>query len=232
MSKEAGLGQNQPQKKERHRTKGETPMSESNKYHQIAAKEFSPSIYNLDGISKASVEEHLKLYKGYVNKYNEIMQKLAGVDKSTANQVYSDLRSLKVDLSFAIGGVKNHEIYFSHLGGGSKKPEGTLSEAIEKNFGSYEAYLTDLKQSGMAARGWVWTALDLDYGYLFNYLGDAQNTFPVWNAVPILALDVYEHAYFQDYGTVRANYIDAFIRNVNWDEIQKNYDIAQSRLKT
>ena len=62
----------------------------------------------------------------------------------------------------------------------------------------------------MAARGWAWTAYDWDEGRLFNYLGDAQNTFPVWNATPLVALDVYEHAYFLDYQTDRASYIDAF----------------------
>ena len=53
-------------------------------------------------------------------------------------------------------------------------------------------------------------------GALFNYLGDAQNTFPVWNATPLVALDVYEHAYFLDYQTDRASYVDAFFENLDW----------------
>jgi len=199
--------------------------------HQIKAKTFKESIYSMEGISRKTVEEHLKLYNGYVNKYNEVMQKLEGVDKSTANQVYSDLRSLKVDLTFAIGGVKNHEIYFSHLGGKGGNPTGSLLKAIEAHFGSFENYIVDLKQSGLAARGWVWTALDLDYGYLFNYLGDAQNSFPVWNAVPILALDVYEHAYFIDHGAARAAYLEAFVKNLDWNEVAGNYETALKRLK-
>jgi len=197
----------------------------------IKAKSFKESIYSMEGISRKTVEEHLKLYNGYVNKYNEIMKKLEGVDKSTANQVFSDLRALKVDLSFAIGGVKNHEIYFSHLGGKGGKPSGELLKALEANFGSFDNYLADLKQSGLAARGWVWTALDLDYGYLFNYLGDAQNTFPVWNAVPILALDVYEHAYFIDHGAARAAYLEAFVKNLDWEEVAANYEKAVKKLK-
>jgi Fe-Mn family superoxide dismutase len=68
----------------------------------------------------------------------------------------------------------------------------------------------------MAGRGWAWTAYDWDEGRLFNYLGDAQNTFPVWNATPLVALDVYEHAYFLDYQTDRASYIEAFFRNLDW----------------
>ena len=68
----------------------------------------------------------------------------------------------------------------------------------------------------MAGRGWAWTAYDWDEGKLFNYIGDAQNTFPVWNATPLVALDVYEHAYFLDYQTDRAAYIEAFLRNLDW----------------
>ena len=68
----------------------------------------------------------------------------------------------------------------------------------------------------MAGRGWAWTAYDWDEGRLFNYIGDAQNTFPIWNATPLVALDVYEHAYFLDYQTDRASYIDAFFDNLDW----------------
>ena len=84
------------------------------------------------------------------------------------------------------------------------------------DFRSIEAWRSDLKATGMAARGWAWTAYDWDEGRLFNYLGDAQNTFPVWNATPLVALDVYEHAYFLDYQTDRASYIDAFFANLDW----------------
>ena len=99
--------------------------------HQLTAKQFK-SIRALDGISEKTMTEHYKLYQGYVNKYNEIMTKLESVDLKTANQIFSDLRSLKVDLTFAIGGVKNHEIYFEHLGGKGGEPAGKLKQAIEK----------------------------------------------------------------------------------------------------
>ena len=65
-------------------------------------------------------------------------------------------------------------------------------------------------------RGWAWAAYDWDEGRLVNYVGDAQNTFPIWNATPLVALDVYEHAYFLDYQTDRASYIEAFFRNLDW----------------
>ena len=68
----------------------------------------------------------------------------------------------------------------------------------------------------MAGRGWAWTAYDWDEHRLFNHLGDSQNTYPVWNATPLVALDVYEHAYFLDFQTDRASYIDAFLANLDW----------------
>src|SRR5205085_7183864 len=84
-------------------------------WKDLEAKKFA-SIRELEGISARTMEEHYELYKGYIGKTNEIQKKLDTVDRTTANQIYSDLRALRVDLSFATGGVKNHEIYFAHLG--------------------------------------------------------------------------------------------------------------------
>ena len=194
-------------------------MSVVFEYEQIAPRALKPALLELDGISRAAVEAHYKLYEGYVAKRNEILGRLSSVDTDAANQVFSDVRALKVDLSFAIGGIKNHELYFEHLGGTGGDPTGAVAGLLERDFGSVEAWRADLKATGMAARGWAWTAYDWDEGHLFNYIGDAQNTFPVWNATPLVALDVYEHAYFLDYQTDRASYIDAFFDNLDWDVV-------------
>jgi len=77
-------------------------------FSEIAPRPLRPEVLELEGISRATVEAHHKLYVGYVNKRNEILGKLGDADPSAANQVYSDLRALKVDLTFAIGGIKNH----------------------------------------------------------------------------------------------------------------------------
>jgi Fe-Mn family superoxide dismutase len=199
-------------------------------FEEITARELKPALFELDGISRASVEAHHKLYQGYVNKRNEILGKLAAVDLASANQVYSEIRALKVELSFAIGGIKNHEIYFEHLGGDGGDPDGLIGRLIARDFGSAAAWRADLKATGMAGRGWAWTAYDWDEGRLFNYVGDAQNTFPIWNATPLVALDVYEHAYFLDYQTDRASYIDAFLDNLDWatiDDWASRYQIPK-----
>ena len=186
---------------------------------EIRPRELKPALLDLDGISRTTVDAHFRLYQGYVAKRNEILGRLADVDLDAGNQVYSDLRALKVDLTFAIGGIKNHEIYFDHLGGEGGDPVGAIGGLIDRDFGSARAWRADLAATGMAARGWAWTAYDWDEGRIFNYIGDAQNTFPVWNATPLVALDVYEHAYFLDYQTDRAAYIDAFLRNLDWSVV-------------
>jgi superoxide dismutase, Fe-Mn family len=190
-------------------------------HEEIAPRQLKPALYELDGISREAVEAHYKLYEGYVSKRNEILGKLGGIDLSAANQVYSEIRALKVELSFAIGGVKNHEVYFEHLGGDGGDPDGALGALIDRDFGSADAWRADLKASGMAGRGWAWTAYDWDEGRLFNYVGDTQNTYPIWNATPLVALDVYEHAYFLDYRTDRASYIDAFFNNLDWATVNE-----------
>jgi superoxide dismutase, Fe-Mn family len=179
------------------------------------------SIRELDGISEKTMTEHYKLYEGYVKKSNEIMEKLENVDKSTANQIYSDLRELKLELSFALNGARNHEIYFAHLGGNGAEPKGVVGQLIERDFGSFEKFKEDMKQTGLAARGWVWLAYDWQTNKLFNFLGDAQNAFPIWNCSVLVALDTYEHAYWIDQGSARAPYIDAFFKNLNWDYIEE-----------
>jgi len=196
----------------------------------MAWKELTPktfaSIRELNGISQRTQEEHYELYKAYCAKTNEIQKKLDTVDRTTANQIFSDLRSLRVDLSFAIGGVKNHEIFFGHLGGKGGQPERRTAELINRDYPSYDAWLADFKASGLAARGWVWLAYDHDFNCLTTTVGDAQNTFPLWNATPILAMDVYEHAYWLDYGRARAKYIEAFFNNLDWGVVEQNLERA------
>ena len=185
-------------------------------FDEIAPRELKPDLLELDGISRAAVEAHYRLYQGYVAKRNEILAALDGVDLASANQVYSEVRALKLDLTFAIGGIKNHELYFDHLGGVGGDPKGAFGQLVARDFGSVADWKADLKATGLAGRGWAWTAYDWDERRLSNYIGDAQNTYPIWNATPLVALDVYEHAYFVDFGTDRGAYIDAFFDNLDY----------------
>ena len=185
-------------------------------FEPIAARPLKPALLRLDGISRATMEAHHRLYSGYVAKRNEIVERLPSADLSTANQVHSEVRALKVELSFAVGAIKNHDVYFEHLGGSGGDPDGAFRKLVERDFDSVGRWRDDLRATAMAGRGWAWTAYDWDERRLLNLIGDSQNTFPVWNATPLVALDVHEHAYFLDFQTDRAAYIDAFFANVDW----------------
>src|SRR3954465_6242725 len=129
------------------------------RFEEIAPRPLRTEVYELDGISRASVEAAYKLYEGYVGKGNEILRKLADAELAVANQVFSEFRALKVDLSFAIGGIKNHGLSFGPLGGGGGDPDGAFGDLVDRHFGSVDVWRADLKATGMAGRGWALTAL-------------------------------------------------------------------------
>jgi len=182
---------------------------------------------DLNGISFKSITEHFKLYEGYVKKTNEIRNRLEATDKSLANSAYSEIGELKRQESFSLDGVKLHEVYFGILGG-SGKAEGKVVEMIIRDFGSIENWIVDMTASGLSARGWVITSYDFAEKTLRNYSADAHNIGIIAGTAPLIALDVYEHAYFMDYGVNRKGYIDAFFKNLNWqkiDTIAKEYGL-------
>lgn len=175
---------------------------------------------DLEGITLKMLEQHFKLYEGYVKKTNEIQAKLETTDKSSANGVYSEIGEMKRQETFAVNGMKLHEVYFGHLQG-SGEPVGDLVKMIEADFGSLDAWKEDLIATGMSARGWAITAFDLKDNRLHNYGSDAHNVGAVWGAIPVIVLDVYEHAYFMDYGVSRKAYIDSFFKNLDWSFANK-----------
>ncbi len=205
--------------------------SKGSTHANIIAKPLPPKVYNTEkaGISRKTHDEHYKLYQSVVKKVNEIREKLGAMpapDPAKSSAIYSDIRELKVEYSFALGGVKNHELYFNHIGGTGGEPTGDIADLIKQAFGSFAGWKADLKATGIAARGWVWLAHDYTDNSLFNYIGDSQNTYPTWNATPLLGLDVYEHAYYLDFGTARAKYIDAFFEVIDWDAVNANLKLA------
>ena len=178
----------------------------------------------LNAISERSLAEHYKLYAGYVERYNELTLRLDAVRGRGTIMAIAELESLKVDVTFALGAIKNHEIYFGMLGPEGDAPRGSLEAAIIKGFGSVANYMIDLKHTAAAARGWAWTVYDLDYGHLFNYPGTAQNAMPVPNVLPILAIDLYGHAYFYDFGTNKTAYVEAVIQDVAWERVGRRFE--------
>lgn len=180
------------------------------------------------GISEKTMAiHHGKLYTGYVNKSNEILDKLKTLrasGKVEGNTTYSELRALKDGETFAINGVYLHENYFDLLGGdgdSNRAPE--LTAAMAKKWGSVEAIVNWFNVCALAARGWSILCWDPHIGELRHYNGDAHNQGGVWGCIPIIALDVYEHAYFIDHGSDRKAYLEVFWKNLDWAKAEEIY---------
>lgn len=167
----------------------------------------------LKGISQKTIDIHWgKLYQGYVKKWQELQEKSkAGTS-----------RDLKVEESFLADAVILHEAYFDMLGG-SGETSGDIIKVIEKDFGSIEKWQEEFKNLGIVSRGWVVLAYDFNDGVLRNYIADSHNSYGIWGAAPIVVLDMYEHAYFIDFGSDKKAYIEAFFQNLNWDAIDKKF---------
>ena len=190
----------------------------------------------LDGISKKTNDiHHGKLYKSYVDKANEVGEELGKlrdeIVTGTApggNTTYSKLRALKLGESFAVNGIYLHEWFFGALGGdGDYKKAPKLSAAISEKWGSVENFQKYFGECAMAARGWAVLVWDLHEKKLKQYNGDVHDH-AVWGCIPVIALDVYEHAYFIDHGSDRRAYIAAFWKNLNWEVLEQAFVKAKA----
>lgn len=169
-------------------------------------------------------EHHDVLYAGYCKNLDKIRENIKKADLENVNATFSDLRELKIEETFAANGVRLHEYYFDNMVGGGKSATGKIADLLKRDFGSVEAWDKQFRACGVGARGWVVLAYDLEDGKLHNYIADAHNQGGVWNAIPLLILDVYEHAYFVDYATGRKKYIEGFMQHVDWDVVNKRLE--------
>lgn len=194
-------------------------------YNVVEAQLLKPKLLNLNGISPKQISEHYEiLYQGYVNSFNEIQLKLSQVSRENQNPRYTEFRELKTEETFNLDGIVLHELYFNNLGGSGGPPTGKIRNAIIHSFGSVEKWADDFKAAGAAARGWVVLAYDYRNKRMHNFLLDAHNFGVVQSSAPMLVLDVYEHAYFIDYGAKRAPYIDAFMKNIDWYVVNQRFE--------
>ena len=192
------------------------------------AKDFGKLANSMNGFSASQIKQHLKLYEGYVAKSNLMYNQLASMDISTANATYSPFRNLLTEQSYAVNGVVYHEFYFGNLGGKGGEPGGDLKSGIEERWGSTGKFNDFLKAAGKAARGWVIIGYNTRGGYIDAFALDFHNVYSPANIVPILVLDVYEHAYMVDFGIDRGKYLETFMDNLDWGIVEKRLAKASS----
>jgi superoxide dismutase, Fe-Mn family len=198
-------------------------MADAKKYTE---RDFS-KVRGLSGLSDGQVEEHLKLYAGYVKRTNALTEKLYGMcgdgKASGADPVYAELTRR---LGFEYNGMILHEYYFGNLTPGAQ-PEapagGKLRKAIEASFGKYETWLADFRAVGtMPGVGWACLYQDPSTGWLSNHWITLHNDGNPAGYAPILVMDGWEHAFMRDYlATERAKYVDAFFKNIHWEACEK-----------
>lgn len=194
--------------------------------HQIKPLPFDPA--KLNGISEKLIRSHHENnYAGAVRALNAVEQRLDAMlkDKDLPPYVYGDLKREEL---VRTGSVVLHENYFANLGSDGKAG-GEILNVLKQTWGSYEQWETEFKRTGNAlggGSGWVILALNFHTGELHNYWSwDHMHNAPF--SRPLLALDMYEHAYHIDYGAAAAKYVDAFMQNIKWEEVNRRYVNAQ-----
>jgi superoxide dismutase, Fe-Mn family len=195
--------------------------------HQPKPLPFDPA--KLKGLSEKLIRSHHENnYAGAVRALNAVEQRLAAMlnDRELPAYVYGDLKREEL---VRTGSVALHEIYFAGLGGDGKAG-GKALDLIKQFWGSYEQWESEFKKTANAlsgGSGWVVLAYNFHTGEAHNYWAwDHMHNAPM--SRPLLALDMYEHSYHMDYGAAAAKYVDAFMLNVNWEEISRR---AESALK-
>jgi len=182
----------------------------------------SPFAYDTGAVSRKQFDEHIKLYKGYVDKTNSIGEKLTNRSLAdNANAVYSEYRGLKDSETFALSGVILHEMYFQNMSASPTLPCEKTRMVLEDSFGSFESWMTDFKACATSTRGWCNLCYEQRTKTFRDIQQDTHNSGQIIGMYPLLVLDMYEHAYFLDYGTDKAAYIDKFISSINWDVVSK-----------
>lgn len=194
---------------------------------QFEAKQFN--IPELKGASAKTIEEHLKLYAGYVKHSNLILEHIEELSKDSEKFAY-ELGEMQRRFGFEYNGMRNHEIYFDSLSLGAKELEegSNLKEQIEKDFGSFDGWLNKFKSIALT-RGIGWAILywDKKDERLLNAWIDEQHLGQLQDCTPIIALDMWEHSFVADYQpSGKKNYIEDFFENLNWKVVEENFSKA------
>ena len=181
-------------------------------------------------ISGAIMElHHSKHHQAYVTGANTALAQLAEA-RDSDNRAY--VNKLEKDLAFNLGGHVNHSIFWTNMSpNGGDKPTGDLAAAIDDHFGSFDKFTAHFTAVAMGVQGSGWAVLAWDSigeNLIIVQFFDQQGNLPA-GIVPLLMLDVWEHAYYLDYKNVRADYVKAFWNIANWGNVQARFDAAREK---
>jgi superoxide dismutase, Fe-Mn family len=198
------------------------PLTGPKPVYQPKPMSFDPKA--IKGISEKILVSHYENnYVGAVRRVTAIAAQIADLDYAKAPNFV--VNGLKREELIATNSMILHEVYFDSLGGGGQ-PSGALSDAIKRDFGSMERWRAEFSAMGKAeggGSGWVLLAYSPRDKRLVNQWA-ADHTHTLAGGRPILALDMYEHAYHMDYGAAAARYVDVFMEAIRWDDAVKLYD--------
>ncbi len=188
------------------------------------------SIPALKGISAKTVEEHLKLYAGYVKHANLILEKIAEYSADSEKYAYT-LGELQRRFGFEFDGMRNHEYYFRSFEGGATALDAggsALKKAVEEEWGSWDGWLARFKAIALTRGiGWAMMYYDPVTKRLLNAWVDEQHLGHLTGLSPILALDMWEHSFVADYQpSGKKQYVEDFFANLNWQVIEENFQKA------
>ncbi|MGB9715712.1 MAG: superoxide dismutase [Thermodesulfovibrionales bacterium] len=184
------------------------------------ANDYSKLI-GMEGLSETLLKNHFALYQGYVTNTNKILDTLYQMLKEGKTGV-PEFAELRRRLGWEFNGMRLHEYYFENLGGkGEIDTEGNLYKKITEEFGTYEAWEKDFKAVGtMRGIGWAILYHDTIKGKLINFWINEHDVSHPSGCIPLLIMDVFEHAYMIDYGLKRTDYIETFFKNINWSAVE------------
>lgn len=166
-------------------------------------------------------------HKGYVTALNKIESGLEKADRAAANGNWSEIGELKRRFTWNHSGALLHDVYWEGMGGDGDPAKGPdIQKALEKEFGSFDKWKADFKAAGISAKlsGWALLVYDSLYSQrLLNVQVDEHQYGAIWGGIPLIACDVFEHAYYHKDGPKRAAYIDNFLKNLHWGRINNRY---------
>lgn len=205
-------------------------MDEQNptKSRHVARYQLAPLYcrpWTLNGLSARLIESHYEVnYGGAVRRLNAIAQELASLDRAPPDAVHR----LKRDKFTALNSTLLHELYFASLGGDGLAVPAVMTAALARDFGSFEKWRAEfvgLAEALASGTGWVLLSYVPRDGRLINYTASNDGE-SIAGAIPILVLDMYEHAYHIDFGANATAYIATFMRNIDWTSVQRRYESA------